>query len=151
MKSPIRADVTKVRLNRTLHGRSVYRKKDVPGHNVFWGYNHPGTGDGLDLFVPGGEPVFAMHSGVARQIQEYGRNGKLAILGSDEASLYAHIHVKEGLKDGSFVREGQVIGYVGKLLKDPHLHLEVKIGGKAVSGIRPKSFAYKLKELISEG
>lgn len=57
------------RVNATLHGRSVHRPVDVPGHNVFKGYStwetngHVGVGDAVDLFAAPGAPVYAMHDG----------------------------------------------------------------------------------------
>jgi len=151
MISPIRGGISGRRYNRTLHGRSVHRRQDVPGHNVVLGYNRPGTGDALDIFIQAGEPVFAMHSGCINRIAD--RDGRLSciyVADKKVVTVYAHLHIKERLKLGMQVREGEVIGWVGRKLKDPHLHLEVWIGGKAVSAPTPKALAEAIRQLIAD-
>lgn len=153
--SPIPSyDLRKLRTNRTLHGRSYYRPKDVPGHNVVLGYSTPGRGDGVDLFVPRGTPVVAMHAGKVTRIAD--RDGKLACLyvvgKQDNTSLvtvYAHLSIKPALKVGSPVMAGQVLGYVGKKLRDPHLHLECWTGGKPVKARTGNSYRDKLVGLVT--
>lgn len=52
--------------------------------------------------------------------------------GAGVETLYAHLsRFRSGLSNGSRVRQGQVIGYVGKsgLATAPHLHYEFRIGG----------------------
>lgn len=52
--------------------------------------------------------------------------------GSGVETLYAHLsRFRSGLSNGSRVRQGQVIGYVGKsgLATAPHLHYEFRIDG----------------------
>ena len=63
MVSPM-SNLRKRRVNRTLHGRSVYRPRSVRGHNVYKGYSTPGVGDAVDLFGSAGERVVAPFSGV---------------------------------------------------------------------------------------
>lgn len=148
---PLPGAVTAMRLNRTLHGRSVYRRKDVPGHNVVYGYSRPGTGDGVDLFVAAGTEVHAMHDGQVSRIAD--RQGKLAcvyVQGADVLTVYAHLSIKPSLDKGDMVRRGQVIGYVGRKLKDPHLHLEVIIDGKPLAAPTAADYADKLAELLEE-
>lgn len=136
--------IVKKRYNRTLHGRSVYRKMSVPGHNVFMGYNAR-NGDGLDIFCEAGTEVRAMHDGVIVELEYTGRNGRVQIKDSnDTRSMYAHIHVKPTLKIGSLIKAGQVIGYVGRVLRDPHLHLELWVEGKAISGKTPTFLADRI-------
>jgi murein DD-endopeptidase MepM/ murein hydrolase activator NlpD len=134
---PLPGDITRLRVNKTLHGRSKYRKKDVPGHNVVKGYNSPGTGDGVDLFVSSGLPVTAMHAGKITRIAD--RTEKLSCLyiegkvdGHEVISIYAHVSIKGDLVEGCHVEAGRVLGYVGNKVSDPHLHLELWIDGKAV-------------------
>lgn len=154
----IDGDITKCRLNNTLHGRSVYRIKDVPGHNVFRAYNSPGRGDGLDVFTskktpaPAGACVYATHTG---QIVECSSaNTKLAHLrlngvqnGHEIETVYAHIKFKPGVVSGVHVLAGECIGWIGNLLADPHLHVEVWIDDVALSGKKPIDLAKKIAAL----
>lgn len=150
MVSPLRLGIGNRRYNRTLHGRSVYRKADVPGHNIVLGYSRPGVGDALDIFVLAGEPVIAMHGGRIDRIAD--RDGRLAciyVAGKGVTTVYAHLHIHEKIKLGSSVREGERIGWVGRKLNDPHLHLEVWADGKCVSARTPKELATKIMRMIA--
>ena len=150
MTAPLNGGIIGRRYNRTLHGRSVYRRKDVPGHNVVLGYLKPGIGDALDIFVPAGEPVFAMHDGRINRIAD--RGGRLScvyIAGKGVTTVYAHLHIRERIKLGMRVHEGELIGWVGRALADPHLHLEVWIGGKAISAKKPEILALKLSGICN--
>ena len=163
LTNPLPEEFTSYRLNKTLHGRSVHRPANVRGHNVFKGYKHPGTGDGGDLFCEAGTPVKAMHSGQIGYInrdrdnapkgQDYGPKSVLYLEGVqqtiDVTTVYAHIHIKDDLKAGKSVTAGQVIGYVGRLIRDPHLHLEVWIDGKAISGKRPAAWAESVASRVT--
>ncbi len=142
MESPISGGILGRRYNRTLHGRSVHRRGDVPGHNVVLGYSRPGVGDALDIFVPAGEPVRAMHDGqISRIADRGGRFSCLYIAGCGTTTVHAHIHIRECIALGSRVRAGEVIGWVDRKLRDPHLHLEVWTGGKSVSSLTPEGLA----------
>ncbi len=148
--TPLGISILGRRYNRTLHGRSVHRRTDVPGHNVVIGYSRPGTGDALDIFVPAGMPVYAMHSGTVSRIAD--RDGRLAciyITGGGITTVYAHLHIRESISIGMKVTHGQVIGWVGRVLKDPHLHLEVWIGGKVLSAMKPALLAERIDREIS--
>jgi len=63
-----------------------------------------------------------------------GGYGRTIVLrhGSNITTLYAHMNnFKRGLANGSRVKQGQVIGYVGKsgLATGPHLHYEFRVNG----------------------
>jgi murein DD-endopeptidase MepM/ murein hydrolase activator NlpD len=151
--NPLPKKVTAYRRNKTLHGRSVYRPQDVPGHNVCKGYSHPGTGDALDLFCPAGTEVRAMHSGQIGRFAEIGDTGTVIYVDGtastvDVTTIYCHLHAKENLTLGSHITQGQVIGYVGKKVKDPHLHLEVWAGGHSISGKTARELAKKVGQMI---
>ena len=138
MTSPLKGGISGHRYNRTLHGRSVYRKIDVPGHNIVVGYIRPGVGDALDIFVPPGTPVFAMHSGrISRIADRGGRLSCLYVAAKDILTVYAHIHIHSRISLGESVSEGDLIGWVDRKLKDPHLHLEMWIGGKSLAAVTP--------------
>jgi murein DD-endopeptidase MepM/ murein hydrolase activator NlpD len=123
---------------------------------VIRGFSRPGTGDALDVFVPAGTPVRAMHSGhVTRIAQGLGRLGCVYVEAADIISVYAHLHVRiptperDGLKVGDHVEEGQLLGWVGRILNDPHLHLEVWIKGKALAAPAPAELAQKINLVIT--
>jgi len=114
-----------LRLNRTLHGRSRFRKEDVPGHNVFRGYLWPGWNDALDIFLPAGTPIVALEA--CRQTQHYNDETKLEVirlLGDGLLVVLAHVNAKHSGVGHGFAR-GDVVGYVGRRLLDPHVHIEV--------------------------
>jgi murein DD-endopeptidase MepM/ murein hydrolase activator NlpD len=63
-----------------------------------------------------------------------GGYGRVVIVqhGQKYSSLYAHLsNYKKGQKVGSRVKQGQIIGYVGKsgLATGPHLHYEFRVNG----------------------
>ena len=143
------------RVNRTLHGRSVYRPADVPGHNVFHGYNRPGWGDGVDLFCLGGTPVRAMED--CRQEMHQGdgtRKEVITLRGAGLLVVYAHISAKYGGR-GAGWRQGDVVGWVRKELGDPHLHLEVfEVRGGAehpLTGATAQRYLARLRALCGLG
>lgn len=149
--NPMKGGILNCRYNRTLHGRSVFRKTDVPGHNVVLGYSRPGVGDAIDVFVPAGEPVFAMHDGTVNRIAD--RGGRLSciyVAAKGLTTVYAHVHIHDRLVLGSRVGKGELIGWVAGVVTDPHLHLEVWKGGKSLSGRTPKDLAAAISELIEQ-
>jgi murein DD-endopeptidase MepM/ murein hydrolase activator NlpD len=89
---------------------------------------------GVDVAAPLGAPVHATGGGV---IEEAGRRGTygnyLRIRHSATyASAYAHLNgFAPGIRAGSRVTRGQVIGYVGStgLSIGPHLHYEIFVNG----------------------
>lgn len=92
--------------------------------------------DGLDLLAPIGEPVLASRFGrVLRAAHSRGMGNYIIIRHrGDITTIYGHLS-QIYVKNGAFVRQGQVIGSVGKTgnanLRDiqPHLHFEVRKGG----------------------
>ncbi len=89
---------------------------------------------GVDYAAAIGTPIKAAGDGrvIFRGIKGgYGRTVMLRH-GSQYTTLYAHMSKFRGsVKNGSRVRQGQVIGYVGKsgLATGPHLHYEFRVNG----------------------
>lgn len=89
---------------------------------------------GVDYAAPYGTPIKATGSGKIVFRGTKGGYGRTVILqhGTRYSTLYAHMsrHAR-GLKTGSRVQQGQVIGYIGKsgLVTGPHLHYEFRIDG----------------------
>jgi murein DD-endopeptidase MepM/ murein hydrolase activator NlpD len=131
------------RVNATLHGRSIPRSEDVPGHNVFKGYTEwaengqRGVGDAIDLFAPPGTPVFAVCDCV--QIKHANDASRLEVIYLSDGNItavYAHVNaVYSGT--GVSISQGSVVGYIRSDLADPHVHFEYWEGNHAVSGKTP--------------
>jgi murein DD-endopeptidase MepM/ murein hydrolase activator NlpD len=91
---------------------------------------------GLDIGAGWGSPIVAAADGQvvgAGWAGGYGREVQIAH-GAGLVSLYGHMS-EIVAQPGSFVRAGQLIGYVGSsgLSTGPHLHFEVRQGGTPVN------------------
>lgn len=89
---------------------------------------------GVDYAAPHGTPVRATANGSVRMAGTNGGYGLSVELqhGSAYRTLYAHLsRFARGIKRGTAVRQGQIIGYVGKsgLATGPHLHYEFRVNG----------------------
>lgn len=151
---PLPSDIANYGVNATLHGRSVHRKEDCPGHNVVLGYDEPGTGDALDLFCDPGTVVCAMHSGVVQKVWPIRETGYCVMLkgmaGTAPAvSIYCHLSSRGLVKRGQIVNVGEKIGYVGKKLEHPHLHLELRLRGLAVTRRSPRALQAAIAEMVN--
>ncbi len=94
---------------------------------------------GLDYGAPSGTPILAAGDGVVSftksQARGYGRHIQIKH-NATHATLYAHLSkFASGIKPGTRVSQGQVIGYVGAtgMATGPHLHYEVIQNGKKVN------------------
>ena len=93
---------------------------------------------GVDFAAPRGTPILAAGDGVVRKrAYEKGYGRHIVLRHSDRLStLYAHMRVfARGVRKGSRVKQGQVIGYVGTsgVSTGPHLHYEIHRDGRAVN------------------
>jgi murein DD-endopeptidase MepM/ murein hydrolase activator NlpD len=91
---------------------------------------------GVDLRGRRGTEIFAINDGRVIYAGWMGGYGKVIKIdhGGGYISLYAH-QSRIRVKKGSFVKKGQVIGYVGNTGKStgPHLHLGVYKNGRAIN------------------
>lgn len=90
---------------------------------------------GTDYAAPRGTPVRATSDGVVTWAARNGSFGKLIVIqhNGQFETKYAHLNdYAEGLKKGSRVRQGEVIGYVGTTggSTGPHLHYEFLVNGE---------------------
>lgn len=96
---------------------------------------------GVDWSAKRGTPIFAAGNGViedAKWFSGYGRWIKIRHANGYKTG-YAHMsRFAKGMKPGTRVRQGQVIGYVGStgLSTGPHLHYEVIVNGRHVDPMR---------------
>lgn len=95
--------------------------------------------EGVDIIAASGTPVYAVTAGtITRQFfDKPGSLGGNALrLTAPDGSYFHYAHFStfaEGIKVGSVVRAGEVIGYVGATgnTSTPHLHFEYHPGGGA--------------------
>ena len=88
---------------------------------------------GVDYAAPTGTPIKAAGDGKIIHRGRKGGYGNTVILqhGGNITTLYAHLSRFAKARNGSRVRQGQVIGYVGAtgLATGPHLHYEYRRSG----------------------
>lgn len=89
---------------------------------------------GVDYGAPTGTPILATADGRVHSLGRNGGYGKTIVLkhGGKYSTLYAHMSgYKSGLGNGSRVKQGDVIGYVGAtgMVTGPHLHYEFRVNG----------------------
>jgi len=87
---------------------------------------------GVDYAAPLGTPVRSTADGVIEEIGRQGGYGNLVVLrhGPQYTTWYAHLDgFAHGIRRGTSVRQGQIIGYVGRTgwATGPHLHYEFRI------------------------
>lgn len=93
---------------------------------------------GTDFAAPTGTPIKASGSGTIKYAGWKGSFGKYIKIQHNQtyATAYAHLHkLARGIRNGSRVTQGQVIGYVGTTGRStgPHLHYEVHKNGSQVN------------------
>lgn len=89
---------------------------------------------GVDYAAPTGTAIKATADGKVIFRGRKGGYGKTVVLqhGSKYTTLYAHLsNFRKGVTSGKTVKQGDVIGYVGKtgLATGPHLHYEFRVDG----------------------
>jgi len=93
---------------------------------------------GVDFAAPKGTPVFAAGNGVVRSAGRYSNYGNYIEIRHDPEFHTAYGHLSRfaaGVRAGTRVSQGQVIGYVGAtgMATGPHLHYEVIRNSKKVN------------------
>jgi murein DD-endopeptidase MepM/ murein hydrolase activator NlpD len=99
---------------------------------------------GVDFAAPIGTPINAAGDGVITEIGWKSGYGKIIQVKHSPTltTVYAHASkFAKNLKLGSYVKQGDVIAYVGMTghTTGPHLHYEVKIDGKHVNPMSIKT------------
>lgn len=107
-----------------------------PRHHPLLGFTR--MHQGVDFAAPTGTPVFAAADGKVVEAGPKGSFGNFIRIdhGNGYQTAYAHLHgFRSGLKKGTRVRQGQIIGTVGASGRatGPHLHFEVHRRGKPVN------------------
>lgn len=100
---------------------------------------------GVDYAAPTGTPVYSIGDGVVAKkgFQKNGGGNYLNIKhNSVYTSQYMHLHgFAKGIENGVRVKQGQLIGYVGKtgLATGPHLDFRIFMNGAAVDPLKVKA------------
>jgi murein DD-endopeptidase MepM/ murein hydrolase activator NlpD len=91
---------------------------------------------GLDFSIPVGTPVRVTGDGVVAEVQQQRGFGRVIKVdhGKDVITVYAHLD-EPLVKKGDQVSRGDVIGKSGNTGRSsaPHLHYEIRIGGRPVN------------------
>ncbi len=96
---------------------------------------------GVDIATEAGAPVYAAADGVVAQVYEDVKMGYCISIkhGDDTYTIYRNLSETpaQGIAAGVEVKAGQLIGNVGnsamiEIGEDPHLHLEMTVGGAYV-------------------
>ncbi len=98
---------------------------------------------GVDYAAPRGTPIKATGDGKVILAGRKGGYGNTVIIqhGQRYRTLYAHMNgFAKGVRNGSQVKQGQIIGYVGTtgLSTGPHLHYEFQVNGVHVDPLSQK-------------
>ena len=91
---------------------------------------------GIDIANYYGAPVYAAASGYVQQSGWYGGYGRYICISHDFGIQTAYAHMSSlAVSAGTYVKKGQIIGYVGSsgYSTGPHLHFEVLKYGKQVN------------------
>ncbi|MGB5741408.1 MAG: peptidoglycan DD-metalloendopeptidase family protein [Sedimenticolaceae bacterium] len=112
---------------------------------------------GVDYAAPAGTPIRASGDGRVSFRGTKGGYGRTVILqhAGQYTTLYAHMSkYSKRAKVGARVKQGQVIGYVGKsgLASGPHLHYEFRVHGVHKDPLRvrlPKALALPKSEIAT--
>ncbi|HEV7275519.1 MAG TPA: M23 family metallopeptidase [Devosiaceae bacterium] len=98
---------------------------------------------GVDFAARTGTPIYASGDGVVEKagwVSGYGKKVEIRHVNGFETG-YGHMsRIADGMKPGTRVRQGQVIGYVGSTGNStgPHLHFEIKVNGRVVDPLSVK-------------
>ena len=118
-----------------------WRKNPVSGVNKLHA--------GIDFAAPAGTPIYAAASGYVQvagwSSGGYGNyviiyHGKMSD-GNQYSTLYGHMR-SVATSAGKYVKQGELIGYVGSTGNSTgnHLHLEVWKGGSKANAVNPRSY-----------
>jgi len=98
---------------------------------------------GVDWAAPGGTPIYASGNGTVEKVgweSGYGKYVRVRHTNGYETA-YGHMTAyARGIDEGTRVRQGQVIGFVGStgLSTGSHLHYEILVNGRFVDPMRIK-------------
>ncbi|MCC7305866.1 MAG: peptidoglycan DD-metalloendopeptidase family protein [Alphaproteobacteria bacterium] len=126
--------------------RKTLLKTPVDGARISSGFGmrrHPILGyskmhKGMDFAAPTGTPIYAAGDGTVSFAGRKGGYGNFITIrhNSEMKTAYGHMsRFAKGVSAGKYVKQGEVIGYVGSTGRStgPHLHYEVLVGNAQVN------------------
>ncbi len=89
---------------------------------------------GIDYAAPSGTPILASGDGKIQSASKSSANGNFIVVHHGEQFVTKYLHLSKfarGVRKGSRVEQGQIIGYVGSTgwATGPHLHYEFLVNG----------------------
>ena len=119
---------------------------------------------GVDYGSPHGSPIYATADGTVKFSGSNGAYGKTVILqhGQRFSTLYAHMSkISSKSKKGKKIKQGDVIGYVGKSgrVTGTHLHYEFRVNDEQIDPLKvelpaakplPKKYLPELRAISQE-
>ena len=119
---------------------------------------------GVDYGSPHGSPIYATADGIVKSIGTKGAYGNMVVLqhGKRFSTLYAHMSkISAKSKKGKKIKQGDVIGYVGRSgrVTGTHLHYEFRVNGEQIDPLKvklpiaeplPKKYRAELRSISQE-
>ena len=129
--------------------RKTLMKTPINGARLSSGFGmrkHPIKGfsamhKGVDFGAPTGTPIFAAGDGVLEKVGWINGYGRYILIRHNSTYKTAYAHMSgwaKGIRRGTRVYQGQIIGYVGSTGNStgPHLHYEILINGRQVNPLK---------------
>jgi murein DD-endopeptidase MepM/ murein hydrolase activator NlpD len=121
----LRTPIELVRVTSGFGARKVPKRKKWRNH------------DGIDFGAPSGTRIFAAADGVIEVMRMERGFGKVVKLAHPKNAMTIYGHMSafvQGLKVGDAVKQGDVIGFVGRTgwATGPHLHYEYRVDNKPI-------------------
>jgi len=139
--------------------RKALLRTPISGARITSGFGmreHPLSGytkmhKGVDFGAPTGTPIYAAGDGVVEVVRrENGYGNYLKIKHNTKySSAYAHLsRYASGIKQGKFVKQGQIVAYVGSTgaSTGPHLHYEILANN---SQVNPANVKFKTGNVLA--
>lgn len=128
--------------NSAAQARALASSPDTFGFALRWpvlghitspfGMRHGRLHAGLDIKGGKGEPIYAAADGQVLTAKRKNAYGIVAVIGhdNDHQTLYGHM-LRLAVREGEYVKSGEVIGYVGRTGRATgfHLHFETRVAG----------------------
>ena len=115
------------------------RISDNYGYRTHPVLHHRQMHSGLDFAMPIGTPIYATANGVVLSVGMQPGYGHMVEIRHNFGfgTRYGHLNGKYAVKQGDFVRKGDIIAYSGNsgLSTGPHLHYEIRFISKALNPI----------------